>query len=136
MCLEPGSLTVGQRLEPRRHRPRRRQVGHVATDAGLVLIEGVLEGSGQVTGLSRRQLRTAGHRPPRTLPPETGNRKGGHLSRPRPPRGSNGLRNGTNGPSEPKRACRNPTWGGGPPRRSGSWAESPGRAGSGACAPC
>lgn len=49
VCLNLVSLTVGQRLEPLGDRPLRRQVGHKAPNAGLVLIEWVLEGSGQVT---------------------------------------------------------------------------------------
>lgn len=49
------NLTVGQRLEPRGHHPGRRQVGHNAPDPGFVLIEGVLEGSGQVAGAAGLQ---------------------------------------------------------------------------------
>lgn len=70
-------LTVCQRLEPPRHSPVGRLVGHEGLNAGLVLIERILERSGQVTRLSGRQLQTTGHRPPRALPPEWPKTDGG-----------------------------------------------------------
>lgn len=66
-----GSLTVSQRLEPRRHRPRRRQVGDVAPDPGPVQSEGVLEGQRQVAGLTSCQLGAASHWSPGSLLPGT-----------------------------------------------------------------
>lgn len=53
----------------------RRQVGHKAPNAGLVLIERVLEGSGQVTRAAGLQPRTTSHWRPEALPPETGNKQ-------------------------------------------------------------
>lgn len=62
-------LTVRQRLERPRHRPRGRQVGRVGPYACSVVLEGVLEGLGQVTRLRRHQLRAASRRLPRALAP-------------------------------------------------------------------